>query len=95
MTFRGRLVLAATAAVLVVVVVASVATYLVAYNSLVGSLDVSLSAAAQSYLGSAPQTTNITNGCTTTPGACIQLVVSTGSVNSSDGPAVLDRKSVV
>ncbi len=36
MTFRTRLVLAATTAVLVVVVLGSLATYLVAYNSLVG-----------------------------------------------------------
>ena len=42
MTFRTRLVLVATAAVLVVVVLGSLATYAVAYNSLVGSLDVTL-----------------------------------------------------
>ena len=44
MTFRSRLVVAATAAVLVVVILASLATYLVAYNSLVGSVDTNLSA---------------------------------------------------
>ena len=43
MTFRGRLVIAATSAVLVVVVLGSLATYLVAYNSLVGSVDANLS----------------------------------------------------
>ena len=43
-TFRGRLVLATTAAVLVVVILGSIATYLVAYNSLIGSVDVNLEA---------------------------------------------------
>ena len=42
MTFRTRLVLAATAAALVVVMIGAVATYVVAYDSLVGSLDVTL-----------------------------------------------------
>ena len=43
---------AATAAVLVVVVLGSIATYLVAYNSLVGSIDVSLSGEAHALLES-------------------------------------------
>ena len=42
MTFRARLVLMTTGAVLVVVLVGAVATYVVAYESLVGSLDVTL-----------------------------------------------------
>ena len=42
MTFRGRLVLAATGAVLVVVVLGSFVTYIVAYNSLIGSADATL-----------------------------------------------------
>ena len=50
-TFRGRLVLATTAAVLVVVILGSIATYLVAYNSLVGSVDVNLTAAARADRG--------------------------------------------
>ena len=52
MTFRTRLVLAATAAVLVVVVLGSFATYIVAYNSLVGSVDVTLSAEAHDAVAS-------------------------------------------
>jgi two-component system sensor histidine kinase MprB len=72
-TFRGRLVLTATAAVLVVVVLGSLATYLVAYNSLVGSVDVSLSAAADSFVhGGSLQT--LENGCGTTAGVCQQVV---------------------
>ncbi len=50
MTFRGRLVLATTAAVLMVVILGSIATYLVAYNSLIGSADASLSGQAQAYI---------------------------------------------
>ena len=50
MTFRTRLVLVATGAVLVVVLLASVATYVVAYNSLVGSLDVTLEQDARSLV---------------------------------------------
>ena len=90
-TFRGRLVLATTAAVLVVVVLGSVATYLVAYNSLVGSVDVSLNAAAQQAIQAAlnDQQIGITNQCGTTQGSCIQVVLWTGTVNAPDDPQVL------
>ncbi len=50
MTFRARLVLAATGAVLVVVVLGSFVTYIVASNSLVGSADATLSAEADAVL---------------------------------------------
>jgi two-component system, OmpR family, sensor histidine kinase MprB len=80
MTFRTRLVLAATAAVLVVVVLGSIATYLVAYNSLVGSVDVSLSNAAHVLLAS-PSPTTIANACsTTTIGTCTQVTDNSGTV---------------
>src|SRR5665213_2655424 len=82
MTFRGRLVLAATAAVLVVVVLGSLATYLVAYNSLVGSVDVTLSQQAQIDVA----TRSINNECSQfQAGQCIQVVLSTLQVNPVDG----------
>ncbi|HEV3282050.1 MAG TPA: HAMP domain-containing sensor histidine kinase [Acidimicrobiales bacterium] len=81
MTFRIRLVVAATAAVLVVVVLASLATYLVAYNSLVGSVDANLTAQARVALA----TQSIRNGCsTTTLGDCVQVVLAGGSTNQGD-----------
>lgn len=78
MTFRTRLVLASTAAVLVVVLVASLATYLVARNSLVNSIDGTL--AESSKLAANPQTlTSIPNGCAQTPaGQCSQVVQANG-----------------
>jgi two-component system sensor histidine kinase MprB len=80
MTFRSRLVVAATAAVLIVVVLASLATYLVAYNSLIGSLDASLSAQARVVPGQL-----IPNGCNrTTPGACVQVAIAGGTTNQGD-----------
>ena len=47
MTFRTRLVLATTAAVVVAVLVASTASFLAARNSLLGAADNSLTAAAK------------------------------------------------
>ncbi len=79
MTFRGRLVLAATAAVLVVVVLGSLATYLVAYNSLVGSVDVNLSNAVAAELANDNGPPTINNYCSSTPGECIQIVDNTGA----------------
>lgn len=84
MTFRTRLVLAATAAVLVVVVLGSLATYLVAYNSLVGSVDVNLSNGVSSTLypddGATP---TIDNFCSNVaPGECFQVLDNTGAVES-------------
>ena len=65
MTFRTRLVLAATGAVLVVVVLGSLATYIVAYNSLVGSVDVTLNAEAQTVSDevNAQEVPNLANNC--------------------------------
>jgi two-component system, OmpR family, sensor histidine kinase MprB len=87
-TFRGRLVLATTAAVLVVVIMGSIATYLVAYNSLIGSVDVNLEALAQPVL-SGQGTPQILNSCSY-PGACSQVVYDLhgGSTNPED-PSVL------
>ena len=83
MTFRGRLVLAATAAVLVVVVLGSVATYLVAYNSLVGSVDANLSNGVTGALASDDGAPIINNFClSTTPGECVQVVDHTGAVQA-------------
>jgi two-component system, OmpR family, sensor histidine kinase MprB len=91
MTFRTRLVLAATAAVLVVVVLGSIATYLVAYNSLVGSVDVSLSGEAHAYAQSTAQT--VANACSsTTIGDCNQITFGNGSVNP---PVVLPVNDTV
>jgi len=50
MTFRARLVLAATVAVIVAVLVASAAAYFAASNALINSVDDSLAATAQSAL---------------------------------------------
>ena len=86
MTFRTRLVLAATAAVLVVVVLGSFATYIVAYNSLVGSVDVTLSADARTVTTEQP-IPSIPNVCPSA-GTCYQVVYSNGSTNPED-PAVL------
>ncbi len=73
--------MAATGAVLVVVVLASSATYLVASNSLVGSVDANLSA-AEARLEAAQ---GILNGCTRpTPGACVQVVFADGGTNQGD-----------
>jgi two-component system sensor histidine kinase MprB len=74
MTFRGRLVLAATAAVLVVVILGSFATYLVAYNSLVGSLDVTLTQQAHGLVS----LQSMTNTCDTGSSQCVQVVSDSG-----------------
>jgi two-component system, OmpR family, sensor histidine kinase MprB len=87
MTFRVRLVLAATAAVLVVVVLGSLVTYIVAYNSLVGSVDVTLSTDVQRVLAS--QTTpTIPNSCLSV-GNCSQIVGPSGSTDEEAGTLVL------
>ncbi|HEY7916675.1 MAG TPA: histidine kinase dimerization/phospho-acceptor domain-containing protein, partial [Acidimicrobiales bacterium] len=87
MTFRGRLVLATTAAVLVVVVLGSVATYLVAYNSLIGSVDVNLANVAQPAAGDPPDL-RIQNTCNV-PGACTQVVNNANRGVTEGDPAVL------
>jgi two-component system, OmpR family, sensor histidine kinase MprB len=95
MTFRGRLVLTATTAVLLVVVLGSLATYLVAYNSLVGSIDVNLRSEAQPAISAPANQTiaRIHNECPTT-GACSQVVYADGTTNPND-PAVLPISSAV
>ena len=86
MTFRTRLVLAATAAVLVVVVIGSVATYVVAYHSLVGSIDVTLEQDARNLIsgnevGVLP---TIENTCGRAAGYCSQMVWVGGNVHTGD-----------
>jgi len=90
MTFRTRLVLVATAAVLVVVVLGSLATYIVAYESLVGSLDVTLEQDARNLVsGNAVNVLpTIANTCGRATGYCSQVVWADGQVNSGD-PQVL------
>jgi two-component system sensor histidine kinase MprB len=89
-TFRTRLVLVATGAVLVVVLLASVATYVVAYHSLVGSLDVTLEQDAHNLVaGNATgQLPEIENSCGRAGGYCSQMVWADGKVNTGD-PQVL------
>jgi two-component system sensor histidine kinase MprB len=87
MTFRGRLVLATTAAVLVVVVMASVATYLVAYNSLVGSADANLAGVIPTNIAAQSGQVRILNTCSS-PGVCSQVVYDGGTTNPED-PTVL------
>ncbi len=87
MTFRTRLVLAATAVVLVVVVLASVATYLVAYNSLVGAVDANLSAETRAVVASSSVTSipSLPNVCSrTAAGVCQQVVLAGGTINPGD-----------
>ena len=90
MTFRTRLVLVATGAVLAVVLLGSLATYIVAYESLVGSLDVTLEQDARNIvsgnqLGVLPA---IENTCGRAAGYCSQVVWADGRVNIGD-PQVL------
>ena len=87
MTFRVRLVLAATAAVLVVVVLGSLVTYIVAYNSLVGSVDVTLSTDVHTVLSS-QSTPTIPNSCPTA-GNCSQIVGPNGTTDTEAGTLVL------
>jgi len=87
MTFRGRLVLATTAAVVLVVILGSAAAYVVAYNSLIGSTDTGLEQTAQSIVSLA-DTNPIPNYCYVTVDQCVQVVTSAGTVNPTD-PSVL------
>jgi two-component system sensor histidine kinase MprB len=89
-TFRTRLVLVATAAVLVVVMIGSVTTYIVAYYSLVGSIDVTLQQDARNLIrgnevGVLP---TIENTCGRAAGYCSQMVWVGGAVHGGD-PQVL------
>src|ERR1039458_3743868 len=81
MTFRTRLVMAATIAVMMAVVLGSIAAEGVAHNSLVGSIDVNLSQGAQALIAQR----DITNSCSpTTVGQCSQVVWPNGAVNPND-----------
>ena len=86
MTFRARLVLVATGAVLVVVILGAVATYVVAYDSLVGSVDVTLEQNAHSlFAGNAVgELPVIENTCGRAAGYCSQMVWADGQVNPGD-----------
>jgi two-component system sensor histidine kinase MprB len=88
-TFRARLVLAATTAVLLVVILGSLATYIVAYNSLVGSVDVTLSQDVNAILTNSAEPP-IDNVCSaTTVGICEQIVNASGVTQPGDSEAVL------
>ena len=88
MTFRGRLVLATTAAVLVVVIMGSIATYLVAYNSLIGSADANLAGVVPANIA-AQSGVRILNSCSS-PGVCSQVVYNVdGGKTNPDDPTVL------
>jgi len=95
-TFRTRIVLVATSAVLVVVVIGSLATYVVAYFSLVGSLDVTLQQDARNLVAGNQinQLPIIQNTCGRAEGYCSQMVWADGQVNTND-PQVLPIPSSV
>ncbi|MGD0749750.1 MAG: HAMP domain-containing protein, partial [Acidimicrobiales bacterium] len=72
MTFRARLVLATTAAVVVAVLAASLASFLVARNTLLQATDNSLTTAAQRIVaGQEIGSTTATLGQVTTPGGAV------------------------
>ncbi|MHB1710996.1 MAG: HAMP domain-containing sensor histidine kinase [Acidimicrobiales bacterium] len=88
MTFHARLVMAATIAVMVAVVLGSIAADVVAHNSLVGSIDAGLSQEAQALFTERPLA-GISNGCTpNTAGQCSQVVWPNGYVNPEDPQAL-------
>jgi two-component system sensor histidine kinase MprB len=87
LTFRTRLVMAATIAVLMAVLLGSISAYVVARNSLVGSLDVTLSQQAQA-LESGPSNSqgapSLPNSCIASAGQCVQVVYPNGQVTPGD-----------
>jgi len=89
MTFRTRLVLAATSATLIVLLLGSLATYLQARNSLVGSVDDTIQQQARNLItpnfGGDPP---IGNSCTSTVGTCAQVIAANGIPVPAD-PTVL------
>ena len=87
MTFRARLVLVASGAVLVVVLLGAVATYVVAYDSLVGSVDTTLQQNAHGVV-SGSVLPWIANSCNRSTGYCVQMVWADGRVHPGD-PTVL------
>jgi two-component system sensor histidine kinase MprB len=90
MTFRARLVLVASGAVLVVVLLGAVATYVVAYDSLLGSVDVTLTQDARNLIAVNPNgdVAKIENTCGRAAGYCSQMVWANGRVHPGD-PTVL------
>jgi len=73
----------ATVAVVAAVVMASVAAYVVAHNSLIGSIDVNLVADGQVLVSE--QYPTLPNNCNTNPaGQCTQVVFAGGTVNPND-----------
>jgi len=95
MTFRTRLVMAATVAVVAAVVMASIAAYVVAHNSLVGSIDVNLTQEGTSVLDQQKQLLanseylQLSNVCFPNPvGQCQQIAYAGGTISSND-PQVL------
>jgi two-component system, OmpR family, sensor histidine kinase MprB len=93
-TFRARLVLAATGAVLVVVVIGSFVTYIVASNSLIGSADATLSGEASAVLA-AGGTQRIPNGCGPPVGTCNQVVGPLATFDPEEANMVLPITSTV
>ncbi|MEI7859510.1 MAG: HAMP domain-containing sensor histidine kinase [Acidimicrobiales bacterium] len=89
MTFRTRLVLVATGAVLVVVLLGSLATYIVAYNSLSASLDITLEQDARNLIkvGDGVDQRTISNDCGVS-GYCTQMVWADGNVKSVHRPVL-------
>jgi hypothetical protein len=83
MTFRARLVLVASGAVLVVVLLGAVATYVVAYDSLLGSVDVTLTQDARNLIAVNPNgdVAKIENTCGRAAGYCSQMVWANGRVH--------------
>jgi two-component system sensor histidine kinase MprB len=101
LTFRTRLVMAATIAVVLAVVLGSISAYVVAHNSLVGSIDVTLSQDAQSIVAQQEQALRVgsyipvPNVCNPSPvGQCFQVVYPGGSTSSLD-PQVLPVNDAV
>lgn len=88
------MVLSATAAVLVVVVLGSIATYVVAYHSLIGSVDVTLSADAHDFVYAQAAPT-IPNVCGPPSGTCTQVVLSDGSLLDPSESQVLPINAAV
>jgi two-component system, OmpR family, sensor histidine kinase MprB len=93
-TFRARLVLAATGAVLVVVVLGSFITYIVASNSLIGSADATLSAEANAVLAS-KEAQRIPNACGPPVGTCNQVVGPLATFDPESSTMVLPITSTV
>ncbi len=80
----------ATGAVLVVVLLGAVATYVVAYDSLVGSVDITLEQTARNLIAgnASGDLPNIENTCGRATGYCSQMVWADGQVHPGD-PNVL------